>query len=157
MCFIDYSNAFDSVSHKRMWNIMKILEFPTHVTKLLKELYINCHQNTVRTSYGDTRWFTIGRGVRQGCVLSPDLFNIYDEDIMREILEDFEGGIKIGGRRITNLRYADDTTLICNSKEELPRLLQTTKVFSEEKGLLLNAKKKTLKFFSVSVLKARDF
>ena len=140
LCFIDYSKAFDCVSHKELWNIMRDMGFPTHVVELISKLYED-QESAVRTSRGDTDWFEIGRGVRQGCILSPQLFNLYAEAIMREALEDFPGGVKIGGRRITNLRYADDTTLVCGSKKELLDLLKAVKSASERRGLLLNTKK----------------
>ena len=140
MCFIDYSKAFDCVSHHQLWDTMTKMGFPSHIVGLIKNLYQD-QESTVRTSSGDTEWFEIGRGVRQGCILSPNLFNIYSEDIMREALEGFNGGVKFGGTKITNLRYADDTTLVCSSREELIDLLNRIKKASEEKDLLLNTKK----------------
>ena len=95
----------------------------------------------MRTTDGNTNWFDIGRGLRQGCILSPSLFNTYSEEIMREALDGFEGGARFGGMRITDLRYADDTTLVCQSREELMDLLLRVKNASEKKGLLLNTKK----------------
>jgi len=100
LCFIDYSKAFDCISHQELWNIMKDMGFPTHVVKLINKLYDH-QESAVRTSRGDTDWFEIGRGVRQGCILSPQLFNLYAEAIMREALGDFHGGVKFGGHRIT--------------------------------------------------------
>ena len=140
MCFIDYSKAFDCVSHPQLWKTMRRMGFPGHIIDLISQLYEE-QESAVRTSNGDTEWFKIGRGLRQGCILSPNLFNIYSEDIMREALDGFTGGVKFGGSSITNLRYADDTTLICSSREELLALLKCIKEASEEKGLLLNAKK----------------
>ena len=140
MCFIDYSKAFDCVSHSQMWKTMIKMGFPGHIVNLISQLYED-QESAVRTSNGDTEWFKIGRGLRQGCILSPSLFNIYSEDIMRDALDGFIGGIKFGGKCITNLRYADDTTLICGSREELLELLKRIKEASEERGLLLNAKK----------------
>ena len=140
LCFIDYAKAFDCVSHEMLWDAMRNMGFPAHVVDLIGRLYKD-QESAVRTSRGDSRWFSIGRGVRQGCILSPNLFNIYAEAIMREALEDFEGGIKIGGRRITNMRYADDTTLLCNNREDLLKLLKSVKDASERRGLLLNTKK----------------
>ena len=95
----------------------------------------------IRKSYGLTEWFGIGQGVRQGCILSPHLFNIYSETIMRNALEDFEGSITVGGRPITNLRYADDTVLIAGSMTELQELVERVRTNSEAAGLFLNAKK----------------
>ena len=97
-------------------------------------------ESSVRTSAGNTKWFKIGRGVRQGCILSPSFFIVYAEEIMREALEGFEG-VKFGGFPVTNLRYADDTTLVCSCKEELMEL-NRVKIASEKiKGHLLNTKK----------------
>ena len=140
MCFIDYTKAFDCVSHNQLWQIMRQMGFPMHIVDLMCSLYKE-QESAVRTSYGDTNWFRIERGVRQGCVMSPTLYNIYSEEIMREIFLDYEGGVKVGGRQITNLRFADDTTLICSSKQELLDLLKQTKEASEKRGLLLNTRK----------------
>ena len=140
LCFIDYSKAFDCVSHQMLWSTMRKMGFPSHIVNLIGKLYAD-QESAVRTSRGDTEWFSIGRGVRQGCILSPQLFNIYAEDIMREALEHYKGGVNIGGHHITNLRYADDTTLVCNSKDELLELLGRVKRASEKRGLLLNTKK----------------
>jgi len=140
LCFIDYSKAFDCVSHQDLWITMKEMGFPHHVIDLISKLYQD-QESVVRTSRGDTDWFKIGRGVRQGCILSPQLFNIYAERIMREALAEFQGGVSFGGQRITNLRYADDTTLVCGSKKELLELLGAVKRMSEKRGLLLNTKK----------------
>jgi hypothetical protein len=119
--------------------------FPKHLIDLTCRLYED-QESAVRTSSGDSEWFGIGRGLRQGCILSPSFFNVYSEDIMREALEDFEGGVKFGGVKITNLRYADDTTLICSSRQELMDLLQKVKEASEKKGLLLNTKRTKILF-----------
>jgi len=140
MCFIDYSKAFDCVSHNEMWETMLRMGFPKHLIDLTCKLYKD-QESAVRTTNGDTEWFSIGRGLRQGCILSPSFFNVYSEEIMREALEGFEGGVKFGGRKISNLRYADDTTLICSSRKELMDLLRRVKRASERKGLLLNTKK----------------
>ena len=106
---------------------------PDHLTCLLRNLYAG-QEATVRTGHGTTDWFQIGKGVRQGCILSPCLFNFYAEYIMRT-------GIKIAGRNINNLRYADDTTLMAESEEELKSLLMKVKVESERVGLKLNIQK----------------
>ena len=114
---------------------------PDHLTCLLKNLYAG-QEATVRTGHGTTDWFQIGKGVRQGCILSPCLFNLYVEYIMWNAgLEEGQGGIKIAGRNINNLRYADDTTLVAESEEELKSLLMKVKEESEKVGLKLNVRK----------------
>ena len=114
---------------------------PDHLTCLLKNLYAG-QEATVRTGHGTTDWFQIGKGVHQGCILSPCLFNIYAEYIMRNAgLEETQAGIKIAGRNINNLRYADDTTLMAESEEELKSLLMKVKEESEKGGLKLNIHK----------------
>ena len=112
-----------------------------HLTCLLRNLYAG-QEATVRTGHATTDWFQIGKGVGQGCLLSPCLFNFYAEYIMRNAgLEEAQAGIKIAGRNIKNLRYADDTTLIAESKEELKSLLMKVKEESEKVGLKLNIQK----------------
>jgi len=140
MCFIDYSKAFDCVSHGQLWNIMKTMGFPLHIISLISKLYEN-QESAVRTYNGNTEWFKIGRGVRQGCILSPCLYNLYAEDIMRVALEEKDWGVKIGGVKRSNLRYADDTTLLASSKEELMNMISDVKEASKPRGLLLNVKK----------------
>ena len=110
-CFIDYAKAFDCVHHKKLWKILKEMGIPDHLTCLLRNLYA-AQEATVKTVHGTTDWFQIGKGVLQGCILSPCLFNLYAEYIMRNAgLEEIQAGIKIAGRNINNLRYADDTPL----------------------------------------------
>ena len=114
-CFIDYAKAFDCVGHNKLWKILKEMGIPDHLTCLLRNLCAG-QEATVRTGHGTTDWFQIGKGVRQGCILSPCLFNLYAEYIMRNSgLEEAQAGIKIAGRNINNLRYADDTTLMARS------------------------------------------
>ena len=121
-CFIDYSKAFDCVDHNKLWKILKEMGIPDHLTCLLRNLYAG-QEATVKTGHGITDWFQIGKGVRQGCMLSPCIFNLYAEYIMRNAgLEEAQVGIKIPWRNINNLRYADDTMLIAESKEELTPL-----------------------------------
>ena len=121
-CFIDSAKAFDCVHHNKLWKILKEMEIPDHLTCLLKNLYAG-QKATVRTGQGTTDWFQIGRGVHQGCILSPCLFNFYAEYIMRNTgLEEAQGGIKITRRNINKRRYADDTTLMAESEEELKSL-----------------------------------
>ena len=105
-CFIDYAKAFDCVDHNKLWKILKEMGIPDHLTCLLRNLYA-CQEGTVRTGHGTTDWFQIGKGVRQGCILSSCLFNFYAEYIMRNTgLEEAQAGIKIAGRNINKLRYA---------------------------------------------------
>ena len=113
---------------------------PDHLICLLRNLYAG-QEATVRTGHGPTDWFQIGKGVCQGCILSPFLFNFYAEYIMRNGLEEAQAGIKIAGRNINNIRYADDTTLMAESEEELKSLLMKMKWESEKAGLKLNIQK----------------
>ena len=115
-CFIDYAKAFDCVDHNKVWKILKEMGIPDHLTCLLRNLYAG-QEATVRTGHGTADCFQIGKGVRQGCILSPCLLNLYAEYIMRNAgLEEAQAGIKIAGRNINNLRYADDTTLMAEIK-----------------------------------------
>uniref|UniRef100_A0A8B9Y619 RNA-directed DNA polymerase n=1 Tax=Bos mutus grunniens TaxID=30521 RepID=A0A8B9Y619_BOSMU len=140
-CFIDYAKAFDCVDHNKLWKILKEMGIPDHLICLLRNLYAG-QEATVRTGHGTTDWFQIGKGVRQGCILSPCLFNFSAEYIMRNTgLEETQAGIKIARRNINNLRYADDTTLMAESEEELKSLLMKEKVESEKVGLKLNIQK----------------
>ena len=121
--------------------ILKKMGIPDHLTCLLRDLYAG-QEATVRTGHGTMDWFQIGKGVHQGCILSPCLFNLYAEYIMQNSrLDEAQAGIKIGGRNINNLRYADDTTLTAESKEELISLLMKVKKESEKAGLKLNIQK----------------
>ena len=136
-CFIDYAKAFDCVDHNILWKILKEMGIPDHLTCLLRHLYAG-QEATVRTRHGKTDWFQIGKGVHQGCILLPCLFNLYAEYIMRNTgLEEAQARIKIAGRNINNLRYVDDTTLMAESKE-LKSLLMKVKEESENVGLKLN-------------------
>uniref|UniRef100_A0A8B9YGG7 Reverse transcriptase domain-containing protein n=1 Tax=Bos mutus grunniens TaxID=30521 RepID=A0A8B9YGG7_BOSMU len=140
-CFIDYAKAFDCVDHNKLWKILKETGIPDHLTCLLRNLYAG-QEATVRIGHGTTDWFQIGKGVGQGCILSPYLFNLYSEYIMRNArLEEAQAGIKIAGRNVNNLRYADDTTFMAESEEELKSLLMKVKVESEKVGLKLNIQK----------------
>ena len=124
-----------------MWKILKEMGIPDHLTCLLRNLYAG-QEATVRTEHGTTDWLQIGKGVRQGCILSPCLFNVYAEYIMRNTgLEEAQAGIQIAGRNINNLRYADDTTLMAESKGELKSLLMKVKEESEKAGLKINIQK----------------
>ena len=116
-CFIDYAKIFDCVDHNKLWKILKEMVLPEHLTCLLRNLYAG-QEATVRTEHGTTDWFQIGKGVRQRCTLSPCLFNLYAEYIMRNAgLEEAQGGIKIARRNINHLRYADDTTPMAEREE----------------------------------------
>ena len=140
-CFIDYAKAFDCVDHNKLWKILKEMGIPDHLTCLLRNLYAG-QEATVRTGHGTTDWFQIGQGVRQGCLLSPCLFIFYAEYIMRNPgLEEAQAEIKIAGRSINNLRYADDTSLMAESEKELKSLLMKVKEESEKVGLKLNIQK----------------
>ena len=145
-CFIDYAKAFDCVNHN--WKILKEMGIPDHLTCLLRNLYAG-QEATVRTEHGTTDWFQIGKGVRQGCTFSPWLFNLHAEYILRNTgMEEAQAGIKIASRNINNLRYADDTNLMAESKEELKSLLKKVKEESEKVGLKLNIQKTKFMTFS---------
>ena len=140
-CFIDYAKAFNCVDHNKMWKIMKEMGIPDHLTCLLRNLYAG-QKATVRTGHGTTDLFQIGKGVCQGCILSPCLFNLYAEYIMRNSGQDeAQAGIKIAGRNINNLRYVDDTTLMSESEKELKSLLMKVKEEHEKVGLKFNIQK----------------
>ena len=124
-----------------MWKFLKEIGITDHLTCLLRSLYAG-QEKTVRTGHGTTDWFQIRKGVHQGCILLPCLFNLYAEYIMRNAgLEEAQAGIKIAGRNINHLRYADDTTLMAESEEELKSLLMRVKEESEKVGLKLNIQK----------------
>ena len=130
-CFIDYAKAFDCVDHNKEWKILQEMGIPGHLTCLLRNLYTG-QEATVRTGHGTTDWFQIWKGVHQGCILSLGLFNFYAEYIMwNATLDEAQIGIKIAGRNISNLRYADDTTFMAES-EELKSLLMKVKKESEK-------------------------
>ena len=112
-CFIDYAKAFDCVDHNKLWKILKEIGIPEHLTYLLRNLYAG-QEATVRTGHEKTDWFQIGKGVCQGCILSPCLFNFYAEYIMRNAgLDEAQAGIKIARRNIDNFIYADNISLGC--------------------------------------------
>ena len=137
---IDYAKAFDCVNHKKLWKILQEMGIPDTLIFLLRNLYAG-QEATVRTRNGTTDWFQIGKGGRQGGTLSPCLFNLYAVYIMRNTgLEEAQAGIKIAGRNINDLRYADDTTLIAES-EELKGLLMKLKQDTVKVGLKLNIQK----------------
>ena len=120
-CFIDYTKAFVCVEDNKLWKILQEMGIPDLLTCIMRNLYAG-QEETVRTGYGTTDWFQIEKGVRQGCILSPCLFNLYAEHIIRNTgLEETQAGIKIAGRNLNNLRHAGDTTLMAESEEELKR------------------------------------
>ena len=140
-CFIDYAEAFDCVNHNELWKILKEMGIPDNLTCLLRNLYAG-RIAAGRTGHGTTDWFQIGKGVCQGSILSPCLFNFNAEYTMRNAgLEETQAGIKIAGRNINNLRHADDTTLMAESEEELKSPLMKVKEESEKVGLKLNIQK----------------
>ena len=127
LCFIDYAKAFGYMYHKNLWNILKEMRVPDHLTCLLRILFAG-QEATVRTGHGTTDWLKIGKGVRQGCILSPCFFNLYTKYIIRNAgLDELQAGIKIAGRNIKKLRYIDDTALVAESKENLKSLLMRVK------------------------------
>ena len=140
-CFIDYAKAFDCVDHNKLWKILKEMGIPDHLTCLLRNLYAG-QEAIVRPGHGTTDWFQIAKRVHQGCILSPCLFNLYAEYIMRNAgLDELLPGINIGRRNINNLRYANDITLMAEGEEELKSLLMKVKQESEKVGLKLNIQK----------------
>ena len=137
-CFIDYAKAFDCVDHNKLWEILKEMGIPDHLTCLLRNLYA-VQEATVRTGHGITDWFHIGKGIHQGCILSTCLFNLHTKYIMINAgLDETQAGIKITGRNINYLRYADDPTLMAENKKSL---LLKVKEESEKAGLKLNIQK----------------
>ena len=152
-CFIDYSKAFDCVEHRKMWNIMLEMGFSRHLVRLIESLYEG-QEAAVRVDGEDSEWFGVGKGVRQGCILSPYLFNIYAENIMRNVrsddqrfiiqdnqVQDTYDSLNIGGREYPELRYADDTVLLSTTPEGLEKMIRAVKTHSEDQNLFLNAKK----------------
>ena len=140
-CFIDYAKAFDCVDHNKLWKILKEMGIPDHLTCVLRNLYAG-QETTVKNESGTGDCFQIGKGVCQVCVLSPCLFNLSAEYIMRSAgLDEAQAGIKISRRNINNLRYADDMTLRAESEEELKSLLMKVKEESKKVALKLNIQK----------------
>ena len=130
-CFIDYTKAFNCVDHNKLWKILQEMGIPDQLTCLLKNLYAG-QEATVRTGHGLMDWFQIGKGVCQGCILSPCLFNLHAEYIRQNArLDEAQAGIKIARRSINNLRYLDDTILMAEREEELKSLLMKVKEESE--------------------------
>ena len=140
-CFIDYAKTFDCMDHNKLWKILKEMAIPVHLTFLLRNLYVG-QDSTVRTGHEMTDWFQIRKGVHKGCILSPCLFNLYAEYIMRNAgLNEAQTSMNIAGRNINNLRYSDHTTLMAEREEELKSFLKTVKEESDKVGLKLNIQK----------------
>ena len=140
-CFIDSAKAFDCVDHNKLWKALKKIWITDHLTCLLRKLCAG-QEAIVRTLYERTDWFKIEKGGWQGCLLSPCLFNLYAEHMVRNArLNELEAEVKIGRRNTNNHRYADDTTLIAESEEELKSLLMRVKEESERASLKLNIKR----------------
>ena len=140
-CFIDYAKAFDCVGHNKLWKILKEMGIPDYLSCLLRNMYAG-QETTVRPGHITTDWFQIGKGVHKGCILSPCLFSLHAEYIMRNAgLEGAQAGIKVVRRNINNFWYANDTTLMAGSEEELKSLLMKVKEESEKVGLKLNIQK----------------
>ena len=147
-CFIDYAKVFDYVDHNKLWKTLKEKGIPDHLTCLLRNLYAG-QEATVRTGHGTTDWFQIGKAVRQTRILSPCLFNLYAEYIMRNAgLSEAQAGIKIAGRNINNLKCANGTALMAESEEELKSLLMKVKEESKKVGLKLNIQKTKIMTYS---------
>src|SRR6218665_881645 len=141
ICFIDYSKAFDCINHELLWKTLLEMGIPKHLIQLLKGLYED-QSAVIRTEFGDTDRFKIKNGVRQGCILSPFLFNLYAERIMRKAeMAEAKEGVKIAGRTLNNLRYADDTTLMAGKIADLAKLIRRLMRESEKVGLYSNIKK----------------
>ena len=141
ICSIAYAKVFDCMDHKKLWKILKEIGIPDHLTCLLRNLYSGL-EATVRTGHGTTDWFQIGKEVHQVCILSLCLFNLYAEYIVQNArLDEAQARIKIAGRNISNLRYADDTTFRAESKEALKSLLMKMKEENEKAGLKINIQK----------------
>ena len=140
-CFSDYAKAFDCVDNNKVWKILQEMGIPDHLTCFLRNMYAG-QESIVRTRHRTRDWFKIGKGVLQGCILSPCLFNLYAEYIMRNArLDEAQAGIKIARRNINNLIYTDDTTLTTESREKLRSLLMKVKEETEKAGLKLNIQK----------------
>ena len=132
LLLIDYVKAFDCGDHNKLWKFLQRMGIPDYLTHLLKKNLYSGKEATARLEHGKTDWFQIGKGIHQGCIVSPCLFNLYAEYIMQNArLDEAQAGIKIAGRNINNLRYVDGTTLMAESKEEIKSLLMKVK---EESG-----------------------
>ena len=145
---IYYAKVFDCVDHNKLWKVLKGMGIPEHLTCLLRNLYAG-QDITVITGHENTDWFQIGKGVHQGCILSPCLFNLYAEHIMKNArLDDSQAGIKFSRGNINNLTYADDTNLMVENKYELKSLFMKVKEESEKAGLKLSIEKTKIMAFN---------
>lgn len=140
LCFLDYKKAFDCVNWDCLWEVLLKMGVPEHLVSVIHGLYSK-NAATVRVNGLNSKKFTVQKGVRQGCILSPDLFNIYGEFLMRRALDGWNGGVTIGGKKLSNLRYADDTTLIARNTEEMAELLRRVEIESNRLGLEINRPK----------------
>lgn len=140
VCFVDFRKAFDTVKWWKLWQVLTEMGVPQHLVYLIKRLYED-GTAAVRVDGIDSELLKTQAGVRQGCILSPLLFNIYTEYIMRIVLDDWNKGISVGGRKISNLRYADDTTLLASTKDEIETLLRRLEITALEFGLAINRDK----------------
>jgi len=140
LCFIDYTKAFDMVRHDQLWLTMLDMGFPPHLVQLLRNLYKQ-QQAAIRAANTMSSWFCVRKGVRQGCNISPCLFDILAEQVMRKALHGFAGGFRIGGKVISNQRYADDIVLLATSPEELQELVSRVERAAKEYSMLINAAK----------------
>jgi len=140
MCFVDFRKMFGSISHAKLWVTMMDMGYPLHLIELLAKLYRK-QLAKVKVVGTLSEWFRVKKGVRQGCVLSPYLFNILAEMVMRETVNGFQGGLQIGGLMITNLRYADDIILLATLEAELQELMDRLDRVSRKYCLLINVDK----------------
>lgn len=143
LCFIDYKKAFDCVRWSSLWVVLKEMRVPDHLVTLISNMY-KSNEATIRLDNKTSKSFKVQRGVRQGCVLSPRLFNEYGECIMRRALENFDGGVSINGKKINNLRYADDTTLVAKDENEMTEILERVASETQALGFEINMEKMKL-------------
>lgn len=153
-CFIDFTKAFDMIQHDKLWITMLEMGFPPQLVQLLQKLYRKQHA-AVKTDSLTSTWFCVRKGVRQGCNLSPCLFNILGEQVIRKALQGFSGGFRIGGKTVNNLRYADDIVLLATSPEELQELVCRVEGAANEYNMKINATKTKVMTNTDKVLEIR--
>lgn len=151
VCFIDYEKAFDSLRHKQLFEILNASDLDWNVKRIITNIYKN-QEAAVVTTGGKTNWVNINKGVRQGCILSPLLYNIYSEAIMKDALDECDIGVKINGLIVNNIRYADDTVLLAESSLDLQKLIDSIVLSSEKWNLKINHKKTKVMLFSRSAM-----